>query len=153
MTISKEEFSKFASNEYSLLDDQWRIIKRGFIVFAITSIFYLPIIGTIISVISLINIHRKYKLVKSLKEQFQYKQISELYRSNFDYFRNGFCIYALIDLRDKNVIYEIATLLENPKIKEHKPTREALKKAQKVLAVKFNYDSVDDMMRRERMAI
>ena len=75
-----------------------------------------------------------------MKNQYRIGEITALYKSGFDYWRNGFCIYALVDLKDREVIHEIAALLENPEVQSHAPTRVALEKAQKVLAAKHNYD-------------
>ncbi len=144
MPITKHEFKKYSDPDFSLLDQEFRILNTKLIVFLIfISIILFPF-GIMFIALNILA-KRSYDYVKMLQERGRVDKLLEKSKLHIAEYHTRFSIYALVDMKVKDIAF-----LLNDKQEEgifiFTNFDKKIQKALEVLAAKLDFNSVEKML-------
>ncbi len=142
MEISEKELERFSDPEYSALEFEGKkIIFKNFKIFFLiwVGIPYIPIA---------VNGFKSLNYIRMLKDTKNVEKLTELAKKKeITMYHNVFSILALVDLDIKEIAHYIDIALLTPTVYKDKPSRVALQRTLKAMAVKYEYKSVEEMLK------
>jgi len=144
MSISKHEFKKYSNRNFSLLDQEYRILNTKLIILVIFMTILLFPFGIMFIALNILN-KRSYDYIKMLQERGRVDKLLENAKLHVADYHTRFSIYALVDMKVKDVAF-----LLNDKYEEgiyfFSNFGVKLQKSLEVLATKLDYNSVEKML-------
>ncbi|HUT82651.1 MAG TPA: hypothetical protein VMZ29_15760 [Candidatus Bathyarchaeia archaeon] len=145
MGISKSDIKKYSNPDFSLLDEEWCKIKTKWTI-GTTFLTILCFPFGLLGLIPLLIGKGSYKHVKMLKKRKRIDKLLELAKLRMGDYKDRLSLYALVDLKVKDVVFLLNDLYEEGAYL-YSNFNKHIQKLLEILAVKFDYTSVEEMLR------
>ncbi|MHA1244580.1 MAG: hypothetical protein ACTSP7_08420 [Candidatus Heimdallarchaeota archaeon] len=145
MSISDHDFKRYSNPEFSLLDQEYRKIRNQYLFWTVVLSICLFLSGLAI-LIPFIMAKRSYEYITMLKERERVDKLLEFAKLRSGEYNNRFAIYALVDMKVKDIAFLLDDLLEEANVFMFINLRNKYQLAFEVLAAKLDYDSVGKML-------
>ncbi|MHA1187078.1 MAG: hypothetical protein ACTSSK_09435 [Candidatus Heimdallarchaeota archaeon] len=145
MTISDHDFKRYSNPEFSLLEHEYRKTKNQLLFWTVIVSICLFLSGLAL-LIPFIMAKRSYEYISMLKERERVDRLLEHAKLRSGEYNNRFAIYALVDMKVKDLAFLLDDLLEEAEVYMFISYRKNYQLALEVLAAKLDYDSIGKML-------
>ncbi|MHA1737858.1 MAG: hypothetical protein ACTSXA_10185 [Candidatus Heimdallarchaeota archaeon] len=145
MAITDHDFKRYSNPEFSLLDQEYRKIRNQYLFWTVVLSICLFLSGLAI-LIPFIMAKQSYEYITMLKERERVDKLLEFAKLRSGEYNNRFAIYALVDMKVKDIAFLLDDLLEEANVFMFINLRNKYQLAFEVLAAKLDYDSVGKML-------
>ena len=145
MTITDHDFKKYADPEFSLLEQEFRKMRNKYLFWIVILSIFLFLSGLAL-LIPYIMAKRSYDYITMLQKRERVDKLLQFARLRTGDYNNRFAIYALVDMKIKDIAFLLDDLLEEANVFMLINLRKNYQLALEVLAVKLDYNSVEKML-------